>query len=85
MAYEYFGDAITFDTTYLTNRYNMLFDLFVRVNHHGQSVLLGCGLLADEFTESFVCLFNAWLTCMFGCHPIAIIPDQCKVIKKCHS
>ncbi|KAG6641364.1 hypothetical protein CIPAW_09G068500 [Carya illinoinensis] len=34
-AYEYFGDVVTFDTTYLTNRYGMPFAPFVGVNHHG--------------------------------------------------
>ncbi|KQK07067.1 hypothetical protein BRADI_2g32740v3, partial [Brachypodium distachyon] len=34
-----FGDAITFDTTYKTNLYNMPFGLFVGVNNHFQSVI----------------------------------------------
>ncbi|XP_042979906.1 protein FAR1-RELATED SEQUENCE 5-like [Carya illinoinensis] len=34
-AYEYFGDVVTFDTTYLTNRYRIPFAPFVGVNHHG--------------------------------------------------
>ncbi|XP_059446335.1 protein FAR-RED IMPAIRED RESPONSE 1-like [Corylus avellana] len=38
-SYEDFGDVITFDTTYLTNMYEMSFALFVKVNHHGQSIL----------------------------------------------
>ncbi|XP_022893275.1 protein FAR1-RELATED SEQUENCE 5-like [Olea europaea var. sylvestris] len=37
-----FGDVVTFDTTYLTNKYEMPFAPFVGVNHHGQSTLLGC-------------------------------------------
>ncbi|XP_042974613.1 protein FAR1-RELATED SEQUENCE 5-like [Carya illinoinensis] len=40
-AYKYFGDVVTFDTTYLTNKYGMPFAPFVGVNHHGQSILLG--------------------------------------------
>ncbi|KAK7281946.1 hypothetical protein RIF29_10354 [Crotalaria pallida] len=51
--YESFGDVITFDTTYLTNKYDMPFAAFVGINHHGQSVLLGCGLLSNEDTSSF--------------------------------
>jgi hypothetical protein len=39
-AYDFFEDVITFDTTYLTNRYNMSFAPFVGVNHHGQFILL---------------------------------------------
>ena len=34
VAYEEFGDVITFDTTYLTNKYDMPFAPFVGVNHH---------------------------------------------------
>ena len=61
-AYEYFGDVVTFDTTYLTNKYDMPFAAFVGVNHHGQSTLLGCGLLSGEDTNSFVWLFKSWLS-----------------------
>ncbi|XP_022864241.1 protein FAR1-RELATED SEQUENCE 5-like [Olea europaea var. sylvestris] len=56
-----FGDVVTFDTTYLTNKYNMHFPPFVGVNHHGQSTLLGCGLLSNEDTYTFVWLFKTWL------------------------
>ncbi|CAA0827173.1 Protein FAR1-RELATED SEQUENCE 5 [Striga hermonthica] len=80
-AYEAFGDVITFDTTYLTNKYKMPFAPFVGVNHHGQSVLFGCGLLTNEDTESFVWLFESWLKCMSGCRPKGIITDQCNAMK----
>ncbi|RYR21407.1 hypothetical protein Ahy_B03g066684 [Arachis hypogaea] len=33
-ACEYFGDVISFDTTYNTNRYNLVCGSFVGVNHH---------------------------------------------------
>jgi hypothetical protein len=80
-AYEYFGDVVTFDTTYLTNKYDMPFVVFVGVNHHGQSTLLGCGLLSGEDTESFVWLFKSWLRCMLGKAPIGIVTDQCKAMQ----
>ncbi|KAG7984647.1 hypothetical protein I3843_04G170700 [Carya illinoinensis] len=80
-AYEYFGDVITFDTTYLTNRYGMPFAPFVGVNHHGQSILLGAGLLSSEDTSTFVWLFRAWLECMNGRAPKAIITDQDRAMK----
>ncbi|RYR34820.1 hypothetical protein Ahy_A10g049871 [Arachis hypogaea] len=47
-AYQYFGDIISFDTTYNTNRYNLVFGSFMSVNHHGQSTLLGCALMKNE-------------------------------------
>ena len=34
--HKYFRDVITFNTTYLTNKYDMSFAPFVRVNHNGQ-------------------------------------------------
>lgn len=57
-AYKHFGDVVTFDTTYLTNKYDMPFAPFVGVNHHGQSILLGCGLISYEDTETFTWLFR---------------------------
>ncbi|XP_042944828.1 protein FAR1-RELATED SEQUENCE 5-like [Carya illinoinensis] len=75
-AYEYFGDVVLKDTTYLTNRYGMPFAPFVGVNHHGQSILFGAGLLSSEDTHSFVWLFKMWLDCMKGRAPKAIITDQ---------
>jgi len=46
-SYESFGDVVSFDTTYLTNKYGMPFAPFVRVNHHGQSILLVARLLSS--------------------------------------
>jgi len=81
VAYEYFGDVITFDTTYLTNRYGMPFAPFVGVNHHGQSILLGASLISSDDTSTFVWLFRVWLECMDGRAPKAIITNQDRVMK----
>ncbi|XP_034225566.1 protein FAR-RED IMPAIRED RESPONSE 1-like [Prunus dulcis] len=80
-AYEEFGDAITFDTTYLTNKYDMPFAPFVGVNHHGHSILLGCGLISSEDTDTFVWLFKVWLACMSGLAPCGIITYQDRAMK----
>ncbi|KAH9653775.1 protein FAR1-RELATED SEQUENCE [Citrus sinensis] len=79
--YKDFGDIVTFDTTYLTNKYDMSFAHFVGVNHHGQSILLGCGLISHEDIETFTWLFDTWLSCMSGCPPLGIITDQDKAMK----
>ncbi|XP_042423533.1 protein FAR-RED IMPAIRED RESPONSE 1-like [Zingiber officinale] len=79
--YDSFSDVITFDTTYLTNSYDMPFAPFVGVNHHGESILLGCGLISKEDSETFIWLFKSWLTCMRGRAPRAIITDQCKAME----
>jgi hypothetical protein len=52
------GDAITFDTTYKINLYEMPFGLFVGVNNHFQSVLLAGVLLTDETIETFRWVFR---------------------------
>ncbi|XP_042944675.1 protein FAR-RED IMPAIRED RESPONSE 1-like [Carya illinoinensis] len=80
-AYQYFNDVVTFDTTYLTNQYGMPFALFVGVNHHGQPILLGSGLISSEDTETFMWLFQTWLQCMDGIAPKAIITDQDRAMK----
>ncbi|KAG2693966.1 hypothetical protein I3760_08G119400 [Carya illinoinensis] len=61
--------------------YGMPFALFVGVNHHGQSILLGAGLISSENTETFVWLFDTWLKCMDGRAPKAIITDQDRAMK----
>ncbi|XP_041020470.1 protein FAR1-RELATED SEQUENCE 5-like [Juglans microcarpa x Juglans regia] len=59
----------------------MPFAPFVGVNHHGQSILLGAGLISSEDTKTFVWLFQTWLKCMDGIVPRAIITDQDRAMK----
>ncbi|KAG4183077.1 hypothetical protein ERO13_A09G085600v2 [Gossypium hirsutum] len=80
-AYGYFGDVVAVDTTCLSNKYEIPLVAFVGVNHHGQSILLGCGLLADDTFESYVWLFRAWLTCMSGRSPQTIITNHCRAMQ----
>jgi hypothetical protein len=47
MQYSFLGDVLTYDTTYRTNLYDMPFGLFVGVNNHFQSIILGGVLLRD--------------------------------------
>ncbi|KAK8948873.1 Protein FAR1-RELATED SEQUENCE 5 [Platanthera zijinensis] len=71
-----FGDVVVFDVTYKTNKFMMPFAPFTSVNHHRQSILFGCALLADETEETFFWLFNQWLKCMFDKAPKVIITDM---------
>ncbi|RYR39354.1 hypothetical protein Ahy_A09g044858 [Arachis hypogaea] len=80
--FEYFGDVISFDTTYNTNRYNLVCGSFVGVNHHGQSTLLGCSLMKNEEIESFKWLFQCWLRCMGANAPKGFLTDQCTSMKR---
>ncbi|KAL2348727.1 hypothetical protein Fmac_002727 [Flemingia macrophylla] len=79
--YTYFGDTVTFDTTYRSNRYRLPFAPFTGVNHHGQPVLFGCALLINESEESFVWLFKTWLEAMSGQPPVSITTDHDRVIR----
>lgn len=78
IACNYFCDTIAIDTTSLTNKYDISLVSFVGVNHHGRSVLLGCGFLGHESVECFVWMCRAWLACMLGRHPHVIVTDQLK-------
>jgi hypothetical protein len=79
--HEYYNDVITLDTSYVVSKYDMPLATFVGVNHHGQSILLGCALLSDETAETYSWLFKAWIACMSGNLPKAIITDYCRGIQ----
>ncbi|RYR13796.1 hypothetical protein Ahy_B04g070599 isoform C [Arachis hypogaea] len=79
---EYFGDVISFDTTYNTNTYNMVFGSFIGVNQHSQSTLLGCALMKNEDIQSFKWLFECWLCCMGGNAPKGILTVQCALMQR---
>ncbi|KAM0852063.1 hypothetical protein ACQ4PT_052013 [Festuca glaucescens] len=75
-AYKSFNDCISFDATYMTNKYKMPFTPFIGINNHGQSIQLGCGFLKNELSESYIWLFESFLLAMDGVAPTNIITDQ---------
>lgn len=74
--YEQYGEFVSFDTTYKTNRYNMPFAPIVGVTGHGNICIFACAFLGDETTETFKWVFETFLTAMGGKHPETIITDQ---------
>jgi zinc finger SWIM domain-containing protein 3 len=40
--YVYFGNVLSFDTTYNTNQYDLKFAPFMGVNHHMRSIFFRC-------------------------------------------
>ena len=75
LAYQHFGNVITFDTTYKTNKYSMQFTPFTGLNNDMQIILFGCTLLQDESEAPFVWLFETWLEAMNEKKPMSIITN----------
>ncbi|XP_011001055.1 PREDICTED: protein FAR-RED ELONGATED HYPOCOTYL 3-like isoform X2 [Populus euphratica] len=79
--YGNFSDVVSFDTTYVRNKYKMPLALFVGVNQHYQFMLLGCALISDESAATYSWLMQTWLRAMGGQTPKVIITDQDKAMK----
>lgn len=80
-SYAHFGDLVSFDSTYSTNEYGMVFTPFTGVNHHKSSVLFGATMLSDETMESYMWLFHTFLKAMGGVAPKLIITDEAASMK----
>ncbi|KAL6623021.1 hypothetical protein ACP70R_032900 [Stipagrostis hirtigluma subsp. patula] len=76
MDYELYGDFVSFDTTFSTNRYNMPFAPIVGINGNGNNILFGCALLENQKADTFGWLFKAFLEVMNGKKPALIMTDQ---------
>ncbi|RYR27134.1 hypothetical protein Ahy_B02g061469 isoform E [Arachis hypogaea] len=73
--YECFGDVLTFDSTYNRNVYNKPLVIFSGSNHHGQTVIFGCGLIVNEDIGSYKWLLETLLEAMGNKHPMAVVTD----------
>ncbi|KAK6115393.1 hypothetical protein DH2020_007662 [Rehmannia glutinosa] len=78
--YEYFGDVLSVDTTYRTNKYNLICAPFIGINHHRQNVMFGLAFMSDETESSFEWLFRTFLDSMSDKQPETIFTDQCQAM-----
>jgi hypothetical protein len=77
--YAEYGDCVSFDTTYMTNKYNLPFAPFVGVIGHGH--IFACAFISDETTDTFKWAFQTFLEAMGGTQPATIITDQDKAMR----
>ncbi|XP_042508153.1 protein FAR1-RELATED SEQUENCE 5-like [Macadamia integrifolia] len=74
--YAHFGDVVSFDTTFCTNKEYRPFGVFTGFNHHRGICIFGAALLYDETSESFKWLFEAFLKVHGQKKPLTIFTDQ---------
>jgi zinc finger SWIM domain-containing protein 3 len=74
--YAHFGDVITFDTTFGTNKESRPFGVFVGFNHFREMVIFGASLMYDETFASFHWLFDTFLKAHNGKQPKTVFTDQ---------
>ncbi|XP_057522442.1 protein FAR1-RELATED SEQUENCE 5-like [Amaranthus tricolor] len=79
--YSLFGDSISVDATYGTNKYNQIFVPFTGVDHQKKCVTFAVGLISKEDVSSYTWLFESFLRAMGGKQPDSIITDQDPAIK----
>ncbi|KAL9681653.1 hypothetical protein QQ045_013440 [Rhodiola kirilowii] len=55
-----FGDVVSFDATYGSNKYNMVFVPFTGIDNHKSSVTLAAGLISNKDVESYSWLLECF-------------------------
>ncbi|XBH81569.1 hypothetical protein VPH35_107109 [Triticum aestivum] len=83
MDYEIFGDFVSFDTTFSTNRHNMPFVPITGMNSRGRTIVLGCALLQDRKAETYKWMLETFLQEMGGGQiPRSVITSQDEAMAK---
>ncbi|XP_076893263.1 protein FAR1-RELATED SEQUENCE 5-like [Bidens hawaiensis] len=79
--YLAFRDIISFDATFKTNKYNMVFVPFTAIDNHCRNVTVGAALLSSESIESYSWLLKVFLD-SFGISPKVVVTDQDPAMKQ---
>ncbi|GKF06462.1 FAR1-related sequence 5-like protein, partial [Tanacetum coccineum] len=73
--YAIFGDIVSFDATFRSNKYKMVFVPFTGINHHNQCITFASGLLSDETVGAYKWLLEEFKNA-FSKDPNVVITDQ---------
>ncbi|GJT69287.1 FAR1-related sequence 5-like protein [Tanacetum coccineum] len=73
--YREFGYLVSFDATFKTNKYKMMFVPFTAIDNHRKCVMVVVGLLNNETTKSYIWLLKAFMKA-FGKAPSIVVTDQ---------
>ncbi|XP_057811744.1 protein FAR1-RELATED SEQUENCE 5-like [Salvia miltiorrhiza] len=79
--YKIYGEAVSFDATYHTNKYQMIFTPFTGRDNHGKCISFGAALISREDTESYSWVLDKFYEIM-GCAPRVLITDQDPALRK---
>nr|GEU74785.1 hypothetical protein [Tanacetum cinerariifolium] len=75
-----FGNVVSFDTTFKTNKYNMVFVPFTAIDNHKKCVTVVAGLLRNESTKSYIWLLKAFIKA-FGKAPSIVVTYQDRAMR----
>ncbi|KAK1350206.1 hypothetical protein POM88_054729 [Heracleum sosnowskyi] len=78
--FEIYGDAVSFDATFDTNKYNLIFAQFTGVDKHDKCVTFASCLLSHESVTDYSWPFGHFVKAM-GQNHVLIITDQCTAMK----
>nr|GEV10417.1 retrovirus-related Pol polyprotein from transposon TNT 1-94 [Tanacetum cinerariifolium] len=73
--YKGFGNVVSFDATFKTNKYKMVYVPFTSIDNHRKCVTVAVGLLKNETTKSYIWLLKAFIKA-FGKAPSIVVTDQ---------
>nr|GFA01925.1 protein FAR1-related sequence 5-like [Tanacetum cinerariifolium] len=72
--YREFGDVVSFDATFKTNKYKMVFVPFTSIDNHRKCVTVVAGLLKNETTKSYMWLLKEFIKA-FGKAASIVVTD----------
>ncbi|XP_057761030.1 protein FAR1-RELATED SEQUENCE 5-like [Arachis stenosperma] len=79
--YDCFGNVLTFDSTYNRNVYNNSLVIFSSSNHHGHTVIFGCGLLVNKDIGLYKWILETFLKAMGNKHLMHLHRNACEKVK----